>query len=152
MNQDRDDIIALCQRLGRAHHDKDADAIAACYAPDAVIYSLAPPLRERGLDRDGIAAWLGTWDGPIRVDALDSVLEVAGDLAYVSALNRMRGTKTDGEEVDLWFRTTMCFRNTHDGWRIVHDHSSVPFYMDGSFRAAVDLMPDVSAERRQPAA
>jgi ketosteroid isomerase-like protein len=26
-------------------------------------------------------------------------------------------------------------------WRIVHDHSSVPFYMDGSYRAAVDLKP-----------
>ena len=149
---DKDDVIALCRQLGRAHHDKDADAIAACYAPDAVIYSLAPPLAERGLDRDGIAAWLATWDGPIRVDAQDSVLDVAGDLACVSGLNRMRGTKTDGEEVDLWFRTTMCFRRSGNGWRIVHDHSSVPFYMDGSFRAAVDLTPEAAAERNRPAA
>jgi PhnB protein len=26
-------------------------------------------------------------------------------------------------------------------WKIVHEHSSTPFYMDGSYRAAVDLKP-----------
>ena len=26
-------------------------------------------------------------------------------------------------------------------WKIMHEHSSVPFYMDGSFKAAVDLKP-----------
>jgi ketosteroid isomerase-like protein len=35
----------------------------------------------------------------------------------------------------------MCLRKTNGQWRIVHDHSSVPFYMDGSYRAAVDLKP-----------
>ena len=136
-----DDILALCRRLGEAHRDKDAAAIIACYAPDAVIYSLAPPLGERGLDRDDLAAWLATWNGPIHVDSQDVDLVVSGDLAYTSALNRMRGTKTDGTDIDLWFRTTMCFRNATDGWRIVHDHSSVPFLMDGSERAALDLQP-----------
>ncbi|TQV79185.1 YybH family protein [Denitrobaculum tricleocarpae] len=141
MTENKDEIIALCQTLDRAHHDKDAQAIAGCYAPDAVIYSLAPPLGERGLDRRGLDAWLATWDGPIRIDAQDMELSVTEGLAYSSALNRIRGTKTDGEEVDVWFRTTMCFRKTGEGWRIVHDHSSVPFYMDGSTRAAVDLRP-----------
>lgn len=141
MTTDRGAIIAQCQRLGQAHRDGDADAIAACYAPDAVIYSLAPPLGERGMDRDGLAAWPATWVGPILIDARDMDLSVSDDLAWTSALNRMRGTKVDGEQVDLWFRTTMCFRKTGEGWRIVHDHSSVPFHMDGSFRAAIDLQP-----------
>ncbi|MEX2615079.1 MAG: nuclear transport factor 2 family protein [Alphaproteobacteria bacterium] len=139
---DRDEIMALCRRLGEAHNVKDPDAIAACYAPDATIYSLAPPLATRGMDRDDIAAWLDTWRGPVHVDARDADLSVSGDLACVSALNRMRGVKTDGEAVDLWFRTTMCLRKTGNGWRIVHDHASVPFYMDGSYRAAVDLAPE----------
>ena len=149
---DRDEILDLCQRLGQAHHDKNAGAIAACYATDAMIYSLAPPLGERGMDRDDIAAWLATWEGPIRIDVQDMDLAVTGGLAYAAALNRMRGTKTDGEEVDLWFRTTMCFRKTENGWRIVHDHSSVPFYMDGSFRAAVDLAPGTTAMENETAA
>ena len=137
----KDDIIALCRRLGQAHHDKDADAILGCFAPDAVIYDLAPPLGRRGMDRASLDAWLATWDGPIVMDAEDLDLVVSDDLAYTSALNRIRGVKTDGTDIDLWFRTTLCFRKADDGWRIVHDHSSVPFLMDGSERAALHLQP-----------
>jgi ketosteroid isomerase-like protein len=138
---DRSAIDALCARLGEAHRAKDADAIVACYAPGARICGLAPPLQERGMNRDETAAWLDTWSGPVVMDAADIDLAVDGDLAWLFALNRMRGTKTDGTAVDLWFRTTMCFRRTGGEWRIVHDHSSVPFHMDGSFRAAIDLTP-----------
>lgn len=137
---DRRQIEDLWQRLGQAHYDKDADAIVGCYAPDAVIYSLAPPLRD-AVDRDGIAAWLATWDGPILIDAEDVDLEVGDDFAWSTALNRIRGTKVDGTKEDIWFRTTMGFRKVDDAWRIVHDHSSVPYYMDGSLKAAVDLTP-----------
>jgi ketosteroid isomerase-like protein len=40
-----------------------------------------------------------------------------------------------------WFRQTLCFRKINGAWTIVHEHESVPFYMDGSFRAAIDLKP-----------
>ena len=133
----KDEILALCRRLGDAHHGKDAAAIAGCYLADAVIFSLAPPLTERGLDRNALAGWLATWVGPIIVDAADVDVAVGEDIAWCTALNRMRGTKTDGET----FRTTMGFRRTADGWRIAHDHSSVPFHMDGSYRAATELTP-----------
>ncbi|MEQ9505556.1 MAG: nuclear transport factor 2 family protein [Hyphomonas sp.] len=51
------------------------------------------------------------------------------------------GTKTDGECVDLWFRATTILRRIEGRWLIVHDHTSTPFYMDGSQRAALDLVP-----------
>ena len=44
----------------------------------------------------------------------------------------MTGTKTDGERVDLWFRSTVGLRRTAVGWQITHEHDSMPFYMDGS--------------------
>ena len=137
----REEIAALCRKLAKAHADKDAVAIADCYAPDAVIYGLAPPLAERGMNREELDAWLATWDGPILIDEADGDVIVGGDVAYGTALNRMRGRKQDGADVDLWFRTTMGFRKTGGQWRIAHDHSSVPFLMDGSDRAALDLQP-----------
>lgn len=137
----KEQITELCLRLAKGHEDKNADDIAACYADDAVIYDLAPPLGRRGINRGGIAEWLATWDGPIRFDGKEVELHVDGDIAYMTALNQMRGTKSDGQEVDLWFRTTMCFRRKGGAWRITHDHSSVPFLMDGSERAALDLKP-----------
>ena len=134
------EIEALLQKLARAHADHDADAIVEVYAPDAVIFDLAPPLARSGMNRDNIAAWLAGWDGPIQIDALDVNLTIDGDVGFASALNRMRG-RQGGEDQDLWYRTTLCFRKTNGRWRIVHEHSSVPFYMDGSYRAAVDLQP-----------
>jgi uncharacterized protein (TIGR02246 family) len=141
---DRAEIEALFQKLARAHADHDADAIVEVYAPDAVIFDLAPPLGRRGMNRDNVAAWLAGWDGPIQIDARDVSLTVDGDLAFVSALNRMRG-RIGGEGQDMWYRTTVCLRRISGRWRIVHDHASVPFYMDGSYRAAIDLKPQCVA-------
>jgi uncharacterized protein (TIGR02246 family) len=135
---DRAKIEALFQGLAKAHADHDADAIVEAYAPDAVIFDLAPPLLRRGMSRDHVAAWLAGWDGPIKIETRDVGLTVDGDLACVSALNRMRG-RQGGKDQDIWYRTTMCLRRISGRWRIVHDHASVPFYMDGSYRAAVDL-------------
>ena len=137
---DRAEIETLIQTLVRAHADQDADAIVEIYAPDAVIFDLAPPLARSGINRDNIATWLAGWDGPIQLDARHVNLTIDRDVAFGSALNRMRGRQS-GEDQDLWYRTTLCFRKTNGRWRIVHEHSSVPFYMDGSYRAAVDLQP-----------
>lgn len=33
------------------------------------------------------------------------------------------------------------FRKTSGKWTITHQHSSVPFYMNGNFKAAIGLKP-----------
>jgi uncharacterized protein (TIGR02246 family) len=137
---DRTEIEALLQKLARAHADHDAAAIVEAYVPDAVIFDLAPPLGRRGLNRESVEDWLAGWEGPIRIDARDVHLTVEGGLAFVSAFNRMRG-RQGGEDQDLWYRATTCLRKTGGQWRIICDHTSVPFYMDGSDRAALDLEP-----------
>ena len=137
---DRAEIEALFQKLARAHADHDADAIVEAYTPNAVIFDLAPPLGRRGMNRDNVADWLAGWDGPIQIDARDVSLTVEGDLAFVSAFNNMHG-RQGGENQNLWYRTTMCLKRINGRWQIICDHSSVPFYMDGSYRAAVDLRP-----------
>jgi ketosteroid isomerase-like protein len=64
-----------------------------------------------------------------------------GSIAFSTALSRISGTKTDGADVSLWFRSTNGYRKENGAWKLVHLHSSVPFAMDGSFRACVDLQP-----------
>jgi hypothetical protein len=39
-------------------------------------------------------------------------------------------------------RVTACYRKIDDKWMVAHEHISVPFYMDGTGRAAVDLKPE----------
>jgi hypothetical protein len=49
--------------------------------------------------------------------------------------------------VSLWFRSTNGFRKKNGAWKIVHSPSSVPFYMDGSFAACLDLKPSCQSAR-----
>ena len=59
----------------------------------------------------------------------------------MTIVNRISGTRTSGEDADVWARATVCYRKTDGKWMVAHEHVSVPFYMDGSNRAAVDLKP-----------
>ena len=139
-----DDIVAiraLLQDLERAYHAKHAEAIARLYTADARIADLAPPLMRRGLDPAAVQAWLDGWQGPVRITARDTEVQADGDLAVAYGLELTRVTTGDGEHVAWWSRATFVFARTPEGWRITHQHNSVPFHMDGSFRAAIDLEP-----------
>jgi ketosteroid isomerase-like protein len=49
------------------------------------------------------------------------------DIAFAHGLGRLTGTTTKGEQVDMSFRATMCYRKVGDKWLVVHEHASVPF-------------------------
>ncbi len=130
--------------LADAHHAKDADGVMSHYAADNVMFILAPPLhytRDNSPGKKGVEEWFSTCRGPIGYDVRDLTIAIGNDVAFCHSLNRMSGTKTDGENVDLWFRETLGLRKIDDKWKIAHQHESVPFYMDGSYKAAVDLKP-----------
>jgi ketosteroid isomerase-like protein len=141
---DEAQIAALLEAYTGAIHAKDAPATVALYARDVVAFDLAPPLRiDAAVERDprNIQQWFDTWDGPIGLESRDRTIVVDQHSAYAFSLQHMTGTKTDGERVDLWFRATACFRREDGAWRIAHVHNSVPFAMDGSGRALLDLNP-----------
>ena len=135
-------IRSLIDGRARAIGAKDAGALLALAAPDLVAFTLAPPLQDpKPLDRRGLDEWFATWRGDIALGARDTRIEVGGDIAFAHGLVHMSGTKVDGERPDLWARETLGLRRIDGVWKVVHEHTSVPFYMDGSYRAAVDLKP-----------
>jgi ketosteroid isomerase-like protein len=140
--RDEADIRALIETIEKAHHNKDAAAIVAPYAQDAVVCDLAPPLSHRGMDLQTKQAWLDTWEGPIERESRDLNITVSGDFAFCHGFYRLGGTpKAAGRPISFWMRATVCLHRDADAWRIVHEHTSVPFYMDGSLRPAFDLKP-----------
>ncbi|MEW1752334.1 YybH family protein [Streptomyces angustmyceticus] len=141
---DETQIRELLEDRAAATTARDARRFLASCAPDLVDFNLAPPLQYRGpraRDRQAVEAWYATWEGPIEVSLTQVEVTVGGDVAFCHSINRMRGTKTDGFEVELWSRATVGLRKIDGSWRITHTHSSVPFLMDGSGRAALDLTP-----------
>lgn len=141
--QDKTDVLALIARMARARYDRDAGAIAAPYERDAAVYNLAPPLVHAGVDVAETQAWLDTWATPITIQPRDFEVRVDGDTAFAYGYMRMQGRKKGADhDVDFWMRETLCLaRDDEAGWKIVHEHTSVPFYMDGSNQPAFDLAP-----------
>jgi PhnB protein len=143
-NKDADDQAAIRAIFGdrtNALFGKVADLAVRHFAADAVSYDLDPPLQHLGPDKGALQAWFDTWDGPIGWAMGDLAVDVGGDIAIARGLGHMTGTKKNGEKVDVWTRVTMGFVRRGADWKITHQHNSVPFLMDGSFKAAVDLKP-----------
>lgn len=137
-------VRATLAELTAAIGDKDARRAVATYAGDVVAYDLAPPLaQDRTAARDPalLDQWFATWSDAIELVDQDLHVEVDGDLAAAWTLRRMTGTKHEGGAQRLWYRSTAVLRRAPGGWRIAHMHDSVPFAMDGSGRALLDLQP-----------
>ena len=137
-------IRALIDKRVEALRAKDADGVVAGHAPEVVSFTLAPPLRQTGdkaRAKEGLRAWFATWSGPLGYETRDLSVTVGGEVAFCLGFIRISGTKTDGKKEDVWARQTLCFERLGGSWKIVHEHISVPFYMDGSVKAAVDLKP-----------
>lgn len=137
------EIRALAKAWQRAIHDRDADAVAALCAAEVSFFDLAPPLANAGVAAlvTQLRGWFETKRGPIEEEIHDLRIHADAQVAFASGLTRMRATELDGSAVDLWMRTTIGCVRIEGQWRVAHHHTSVPFHMDGSLRAAVGLRP-----------
>lgn len=122
----------------------DAETICRSYTPDAVVFSLAPPLvqpPDGNRDLAQMQAWFKEKGGSVFSEVRQLRVEVDGDLALCTSLESMGAPPDSPQPFTLWYRSTLGLRRIGGEWRIVHEHTSTPFHMDGSFRAATDLQP-----------
>jgi uncharacterized protein (TIGR02246 family) len=140
---DEAQIRQLIDAWAKALRAKEIDGVMSHYAPNVLLFDLAPPLLYRGTDayRKNWEEWFASWRGSIGYEIRDLSITVGDDVAFSHSLNRITGTRTNGQKTDVWVRATACYRKIDGKWMVTHEHISVPFYMDGSDRAAVDLKP-----------
>lgn len=128
----------------RAIRHRDAATVVALYARDAVGFGLAPPLR---IDAEQLhapcplEAWFAGWRGPIDTELRILQIRAGSEVGFATALQHLAATAVDGRRVDMWTRSTFCFCKEDGTWKIASVHDSVPFAMDGSYRAQVGLTP-----------
>ena len=120
---------------------KDAKRVKRHGTKDLVHFSLAPPLIADENGAYGLEAWFDTWQGPLGYELRDLEIVTGDAVAFSHSLNHLTGTRKSGETSDVWFRSTLGFRKVSGEWKIAHEHESVPFLMDGSDKAALDLKP-----------
>ena len=120
---------------------KDARRVMGHGTDDLVHFSLAPPLVADENGPYGLEKWFDSWKTDIGYEIRDLEIVASDRVAFSHSLNHLTGEKKDGEKPDIWFRNTLGFRKVGGEWKIAHKHDSVPFLMDGSDKAAIDLKP-----------
>jgi len=142
-SSDEAEIRQLVDGRVKTLHAKDVNAAMSPYAPDLLLFDLAPPLQYRGaaVNRKGLEEWFLTFRGPVGYEIRDLGITAGDDVAFCHSLNRITGARTDGTETDVWVRATVCLRKIDGKWTITHEHVSVPFEMTPPFKASLDLKP-----------
>ena len=88
------EIRGLIENRVRAIREKDVDAVVSEYAPDLVMFNLAPPLQSKGVNKKGIEKWFSQYEGVIDCEIRDLSISTGDDLAYSHYLHRI--TEIDG--------------------------------------------------------
>jgi uncharacterized protein (TIGR02246 family) len=123
-------IKALIDAWADAVRRHDLPGILAHHAPDIVMFDLPPPLQSRGMDE-----YEKTWDlffryhKPSQAFDIEELAITAGEeVAFAVAIMRCGSGTVSGppEENGFLFRLTIGLRNIDGGWRITHEHHSVP--------------------------
>lgn len=122
----------------------DVKDLKSYYAPQVLEFTLAPPLGARtdSSDPAPVEQWLAGFERPPRREVTQLEITTDGDVAFATSIDSLTMKHKGGtRELTLWFRVTLGLRRIDGRWLVTHEHESVPFHMDGSLRAAVDLEP-----------
>lgn len=135
-------IRTLIEARARAVRDKDIAALMSHHAPGVVMFDALNPLQYVGAEgvRERAGQWLSWYRGRIGYEVRDLSITAGETAAFCHYLYRVSGTMTNGREVDMWVRSTVCCRKIEGEWKITHEHTSVPFDAE-SGKASVDLKP-----------
>lgn len=139
---DEAQLHALIDERVRAVRDKDINGLMVHHAPDVLTFDALSPLQYTGSDKvkERAEEWFSWYQGPIGYEIHGLSITTGATAAFCHYLYRVNGTMTNGKEVDMWVRATLCFSKIDDKWMVTHEHNSVPFDAE-SGKASVNLKP-----------
>ena len=126
---DTGEIERLLQTRITALERKDGACANAVLDNGIVAFELAGPLQlpsAQATDDELTQAWLDSFETGPEVTLQELSIHSDGDIAFCHSLNRLRGRRNDGKEIDLTMRSTLGFRRAGGEWKIIHAHTSLP--------------------------
>src|ERR1017187_6880045 len=136
-------IQALIDDRTKAVRAKDVVRATSGIAPDILTFDVVNPLENIGSDasRKRAEEWFASFQGPISYETRDMNITAGDDVAFSHGLCHVSATMRDGgQQIDMWWRSTICFRKIDGNWMVTHEHNSVPFDPK-SGKASLDLKP-----------
>ncbi len=117
------EIVALFDRWKAALQTGDAERVAGCYAPDAV---LLPTVSNRVRhDQEGIVDYFRHFLALHPVGRLNqSHVRSHGEIAINSGIYTFTLDGENGQRIEVPARYTFVYRREGDDWLIVEHHSS----------------------------
>ena len=137
-----EEIASLIEAWAAAIRAKDLNDSLSHYAKGVIGFDLVEPLRYVGADalRQRLENWFASFDGTIGFENHELEIIDGNDVAFAHRINHVIGTLTDGKNLDMYWRATLCLRKIDGEWLVVHTHTSVPFDMQTG-EAQIDLTP-----------
>ncbi len=135
------EIRALVEAWHTTVTGGDLDRIMAFYDDDVVAFDAIATLQFVGA-----AAYREHWAQCLQFMGEGSIVlhsvtvQASDDLAVAWFIDRCSGPNEQGEMESGYTRGTACYRRQGDGWRIVHEHFSMPIDMQTG-KAIFDAAP-----------
>jgi len=125
-------IRRVIDQLVLAVRAKDVESLIALCAPGIATFDMLPPLRHDGPNalRKLWSDVLAPFEAPLDYEVNQLEIIAGTDVAICRSLNRLGGVRSDGRAVVSWLCSTVGLRKLDGRWKIVHEHTSVPFDMD----------------------
>jgi ketosteroid isomerase-like protein len=139
---DESQISKLMDDRIQAVRARDVNGAMSNLAPNILSFDVVNPLQHIGSDtsRKRAEEWFSSFQGPIGYEIRDRSITAGSDVAFSHGLSHVSATRADGGQLDMWWRTTLCFRKIDGNWMVTHEHNSVPFDMNTG-KASLDLQP-----------
>ncbi|MDP2714422.1 nuclear transport factor 2 family protein [Rheinheimera sp.] len=125
-------ITDLLANWANAVRAKDVSKIMTLYHNDIVAFDAIAQLQFKGK-----ADYREHWQRCMEFCSGESMFELHQlkvqaneQLAFSHSLTHCGGTNDKGEMQSCWMRATQCWQHGSDGWKIVHEHYSMPFDME----------------------
>lgn len=98
------------------------------HEPEVVIYDVLPPMKYVGAEayRKSWDEWQPTTEGEFFFELHDLEVTAGEDVAFAHGFIRCAGRTDGGRAFEDWVRATFCLRRRDAGWRVAHQHISVP--------------------------
>jgi ketosteroid isomerase-like protein len=130
VNESHQVVDAVIESYRQAVFDRDVEALMRLYDPDARVFDAWNAWSYEGADawRACVHGWLSTLgEDRVRVTAEDVQVRGEAPLLVASAVFRYAAIDPEGRELKaMQNRLTWALRFDGLGWKIVHEHTSMP--------------------------